>query len=200
MKKVFSKILHTWYIYAVAIVATTAVVLITTNAVNRPINEETISIFVGSCGTSNSKLYNKLLEEKPSYLRQIKINSAVYFNQDYDYLYTTFGKTESDLVIIPESKISDEVVKYYYTPLNEEYMNSKLGEVSYYTPKDMDKPYGVLIRTIGNKDNNLITYTYDKYDENYYAFLNKKSFHAGENNNVDHDTSIKFIDIIKNDK
>ena len=200
MNKVIKNILHHWYLYVLASVSTTAVVVMTTNAINRPINEETISIFVGSCGSSNTKLYNKLLEDKPSYLRQIRINSAVYFNSDFGYLYTAFGKGESDLVIIPESVIVDDVVKYYYTPLNESYMNSKLGEVTYYTPSDMDTPYGVLIRTKGDTSSNLIAYSNETHDENYYAFLNKKSFHAGENNSVDHDTSIKFIDIIKNYK
>lgn len=200
MKNVISKILHTWYIYLLAIISVVAIVLISTNSINRPINEETMSIFVASCQSSNGKLYNKLLNEKPDYLRQIKINSAVYFGNDYDYLYSTFGKTECDLVIIPESKIADEAVKYYYTPLNEEYMNSKLGEVGYYTPKDMDKPFGVLIRSTGEEGNNLITYSTEGHDENYYAFLNRKSFHAGENNKVEHDTSIKFIDIIMNNK
>ena len=200
MKRIIKNILHHWYLYVFASVSTTAVVVMTTNAINRPINEETISIFVGSCGSSNTKLYNKLLEDKPSYLRQIRINSAVYFNSDFGYLYTAFGKGESDLVIIPESVIVDDVVKYYYTPLNESYMNSKLGEVTYYTPSDMDTPYGVLIRTKGDTSSNLIAYSNETHDENYYAFLYKKSFHAGENNKVEHDTAIKFIETIKNYK
>lgn len=197
IKNVFHNVIKNWYLYLIAIIASTLCMVLLTNFINKPRNEETISLFVASTSLKSGTLNQELSKNKPSYLREIDTHMAVYYDSDFDYLYTSLGKEVCDLIILPESKLFDNVITYYYCELDTEYVSSYIDSPQYYISSEESKPYGIKIREKGDISNTIIDFSKETYDEDYYAFFYKKSLHAGKNNLTAWNTSMEFVKIIK---
>lgn len=194
MKKIKSNISKFWYLYLVCLVVFPFISIYVVDVINKPRNEETISIFIGSCSSDSKELVNKLNENKPSYLREINVRNYVYYEDSFPSLYNSFGKNESDLIILPESKILDDTCMYYYAKLDE----SLFPNESFYFAGEDKACYGLLLHKKETNNDDLITYKDDDHDENYYAFFNKNSLHIGLVNGSNWNTALDFYNIIKN--
>ncbi len=180
-----------WPIYVLAAIAMPIISYAIVEQIQKPKNEETISIFVGSCSADARYLKEKLNNNKPPYLLEINLYSYSYVDSTFSTYYQANGKMEVDLVILPESKIDDSSLITYYSPLDESHFSS-----DDYLSKDSQTHFGILIRTKGEM-NSLLTFADDSHDENYYAFFGKSSKHGGSITNSQYETSLNFISLIK---
>ena len=180
-----------WPIYVAAAIAMPVLSYVIVEQIQKPKNEETISIFVGSCNADARYLKEKLNSNKPSYLLEINLYSYSYVDSTFSTYYQANGKMDVDLVILPESKIDDASLITYYSPLDESHFST-----NDYLSKDSKTHFGILVREKGEA-NSLLTFSDDSHDENYYAFFGKSSKHGGSITNSQYDTSLIFISLIK---
>ena len=180
-----------WPVYVLAVIALPILSYAIVEQIQKPKNEETISIFVGSCNADARYLKERLSSNKPPYLLEINLYSYSYVDSTFSTYYQANGKMDVDLVILPESKIDDASLITYYSPLDESHLSS-----SDYLSKDSKTHFGILIRSKGEA-NSLLTFSDDSHDENYYAFFGKSSKHGGAITNSQFDTSLQFISLIK---
>ena len=180
-----------WPIYVAAAIAMPFLSYVVVEQIQKPKNEETISIFVASCSADARYLKEKLNDNKPSYLLEINLYSYSYTEATFNTYYQANGKMDVDLVILPESKIDDTSLITYYSPLDESHYSS-----SDYLSKDSQTHFGILVREKG-ETNTLLTFVDETNDENYYAFFGKSSKHGGSITSSQYDTSLQFISLIK---
>ena len=180
-----------WPVYVLAVIALPILSYAIVEQIQKPKNEETISIFVGSCNADARYLKERLSNNKPPYLLEVNLYSYSYVDSTFNTYYQANGKMDVDLVILPESKIDDASLITYYRPLDESHLSS-----SDYLSKDSKTHFGILIRSKGEA-NSLLTFSDDSHDENYYAFFGKSSKHGGSITNSQFDTSLQFISLIK---
>lgn len=191
MKTLRSNLHKWWYLYLISLILLPFLSWYLAHTINLPRNEETFSVFVASCGTSTSALRAAFKKKKPSYIRETTIRSYVYFDHSFQQYYSISGKNASDVVILPESKIVDETVIYYYEKLDFLFPISE--QETYFVPEDMSSPYGLRIHTKGKTSNNLIAYNDDTHNEDYYIFFKKGSSHLKE----PYKTIAIFLDILR---
>ena len=199
MKKAFKIFIHNWYAYLLSLIAFTFILNYVVDFIDMPRNEETFTIFVASQEYELPKLAEKLAENKPSYLRQLvvastNINDEVHYNKTF----LVYGMDNSDVVILPKSKIDDTKVMRYYASFTDEYISTYIESSSYYVCEEDNRNYGMLVHSVGQDNNDLITYSTEEFDEDYYAFFIKKSKHIGELNHTDYVTAFTYVNIIKN--
>lgn len=162
--------------------------------IQKPKNEETISIFIGSISSDASAAKKMLNENKPDYLLEINIYSYSYLESAFATYYSASGKEGADLIILPESKIVDVTVFSYYSPLDEAHSSS-----DDYVIEDNGKHYGKLLRKKG-EDFSWLSLSDESHDENFYAFFGKGSLHAGSVNGNGRETSFFFLSLLQNKK
>lgn len=178
-----------WYLYVFLPLLGVVFLCYSTYLVNKPRGIETISIFIGSLSTSSASLRETLEENQPSYLREIAIRSYDYNDSNFSSCYSNFGRSDADIIILPESKLNEETIMYYYAKLDE----SKINASKFYYPGTSSSPYGFLIHSNEKINNSLIEYSNGKYNEDYYAFFNKNSLHLGK----EVDTCMRFVSLTK---
>ncbi|HAS56627.1 MAG TPA: hypothetical protein DD377_02755 [Firmicutes bacterium] len=193
MKKIKANVIKFWYLYLICLIIFPLLSSYVVELINKPRNEETISIFIGSCSSSSKELVDKLSQKKPSYLREINVRNYVYYGEDFSYFYSSFGKSEADLIILPESKINNETCAYYYAKLDPALFPNE----SFYFINENKECYGLLLHKKEEENSSLISYKDDTHDENYYAFFNRNSLHIGALNDSNWDTALSFYNIIK---
>lgn len=178
MKTLRNNLHKWWYLYLISLVLLPFLSWYLVHTINLPRNEETFSVFIASCDTSTSALRFAFEKKKPSYLRETTIRSYVYFENSFQQYYSISGKNGSDVVILPESKIVSETVIYYYEKLDSLFPIAE--KETYFIPKGMSSPYGIRIHSKEEKENNLIAYSDDTHNEDYYIFFKKGSCHLKE--------------------
>lgn len=172
MRKFFRKVKEWWYLYLIALVAMPLLSCYVTDLINTPRNEETISVFLASCGNDADRVRKALAEKKPPYLREINVRSYDYSDNMYSYYFGLYATENIDIVVLPISVVYSETVLSYYAPWPFE---SNEGE--FYTPEGAKTPYGKKIRSKGDKSKNLLTYSDEKRDEDYFVFFGRDSIH-----------------------
>lgn len=191
MKKLRSNFQKWWYLYLVSLLLLPFLSWYLLHFVNLPRNEETFSVFIASCGTSVNSLYKAFNEKKPDYLRETKIRSYLYYEKSFDEYYSISGKNASDVIILPESKVADETVLYYYEKLDN--LFPVVEEETYFVPKDETSPYGLRIHSKEDTSSPLIAYSDETHNEDYYVFFKKGSYHLKE----PYKTISVFLDVLK---
>ena len=199
MKKILYLILRQWYLYLASAVALFLVIDYALTLINKPINEETMTIFVASESYDLKHLKEALDKEKPSYLREINFIGVKSNTSTFDDRFKVYGTDNSDIIILPKSKIDDSTVMRYYASFSEEYISNFISEPSFYVVEEDQRNYGILVHQKG-EENSLITYKSEEFDDDYYAFFIKNSVHIGELNNSSFTTAFNFVNIIKNEK
>ena len=198
MKRFFALFIHHWFIYLATLLIGVFAINYSLDLINKPRNEETITIFIASSENGSSTLLRKKLNnEKPDYLREINIFTIKQDSNDFHRFFLIYGVDNSDIVILPKNKIEDEYVTSYYASFDTQYIEQYISVSEYYKSDVTNKTYGVKIHSIG-EDNNLISYRNNDFDDDYYAFFIKKSKHIGELNNSKYTTAFTFINVIKN--
>ena len=116
----------------------------------------------------------------------------------YDERFRVYGTDNSDIVILPKSKINDATVMRYYASFSEEFISTYIDNPSFYEVEDDNRLYGILVHQAG-EENYLIDYKSEEYDDDYYAFFVKNSVHIGKLNHSSFVTALNFVDIIANE-
>jgi hypothetical protein len=194
--KALRSIFKYWYLYVVTAVMGSFVINYTTRLINMPRNEETITIFVASISDSAPNLKPALEKAKPDYLREINIVTVKYNGYNFDSKYTAYGKGDADIIILPKSKINDSTLLTYYQPFQENFIDDYIETSGYYNHPQSQKSYGICVHTKGQNNNDLITYSDNSFDDDYYAFFAQGSKHIGELNDVKWTTAFSFVNII----
>ena len=94
MKKIKANVIKFWYLYLICLIIFPLLSSYAVELINKPRNEETISIFIGSCSSSSKELVDKLSQKKPSYLREINVRNYVYYGEDFSYFFVHLAKAK----------------------------------------------------------------------------------------------------------
>lgn len=184
---------HIW-VYVLICAACTLSTIYIANLINKPRNEETISILVATYDEKCDEFKKEVNARKPDYLREIQFNTYSLLNRDFDNYYLNLAYGLCDIAILPESKINDEKVKDYYAIFSDEIKGQYFNNKEFYSLDNND--YGVLIHKKGTTDNNLLKYYLDEQtDENYFLFFFWKSKHIGSLNDSSYYTAFELMQV-----
>ena len=184
---------HIW-VYVLFCLASVFLSIYVIDLINKPRNEETISILVASYDDKCETFKTEVDKRRPRYLREIQYNTYSLLDDSFENYYLNLAYGLSDIVILPESKVNDSKVLDYYAIFNDEIKTKYFNNKEFYTLDDKD--YGVLIHKKGTEDNNLLKYYLDeKSDENYYLFFYWKSKHIGSLNNTTYNTAFELMQV-----
>ena len=172
-KKSFS---YTWYLYLLAIVIPSLVFPFSYSFMHRPKEYETLSIFLPCDLKENATniLYNDL---KSLEIRKAEI---VNYNPNYsdvafDQKLSVVGYNRCDLIVLPKDRCDGVGIFTVTLELNEEVKNlCKIESENLYLFEE--KPYGVELK----KDSPIAKLGEFNESQEYYVFLNAKSFNIGD--------------------
>ena len=184
---------HIWA-YALFCVACSLLSIYVIDLINKPRNEQTISILVASYDDKCEEFREEVDKRRPDYLREIQYNTYSLLDKNFESYYSNLAYGLCDIVILPESRVKDEKVQDYYAIFTDEVKTQYFPNKEFYTLEN--KEYGVLIHKKGLEDNNLIKYCLDENtDENYYMFFYWKSKHIGSLNNKEYTTAFDLMQV-----
>ena len=184
---------HIW-VYAIFCLTFSLLSIYIVNLINKPRNQETISIFVASYDYKCEVFRKEVDKNRPDYLREIEFHTYSLLDNNFDDYYLSLAYGLCDIAIVPESKVNDSKVQDYYAILSDEIINKYYTDNEFYTLDEKD--YGVLIHKKGLNDNNLLKYSLsEEMDENYYLFFFWKSKHIGSLNNTTYETAFKLMQV-----
>lgn len=192
MNKILLALKKHWYVYLLAIIVATSLSIYWCNFVTRPVDEQTITLFIGSYSLDKEALSNKLNEVKPDYLKEINIVSVKTGSSDFGYYFVNNGLNKADIFVLPESYVTEDMMNKQFATLNSSYLTT------YFEYESDSSNHGINIHKVGQEDKEIFTFTEEgKTDENYYLFFRTNSIHIGEMSNSNFDTAIKFAKVIK---
>ena len=184
---------HIW-VYALFCAACSLLTIYVVNLINKPRNEETISILVASYDDKCEEFRKEVYSRKPDYLREIQFNTYSLLDSSFENYYSSLAYGLCDIVILPESRVNESKVQDYYAIFTDEIKTQYFNSKEFYTLDGKD--YGVLIHKKGAEDNNLLTYSLNEQtDENYYLFFYWKSKHIGFLNNTTYYTAFELMQV-----
>lgn len=190
MKQVLKRVLKKWYIYVVGVILASVVSVYFVHFVSMPRNEATISIFLTSNNETKKKVFDILDDVKPSYLKEIDITNVEANNTEFGYYFAQKGLNKADIFVLPESKLTDEMLSKQFATLDQEYLST------YFTYTSEQTNHGILLHE-KDKEDTLFNLK-EELEENYYIFFRKNSIHCGMLNNSNFDTSIIFTKALLN--
>lgn len=140
--------------------------------------EEKISVFIGSRSPSFEK-YNELNEARPAYVRALEINVHMVTEPNFPTFLSVFGHGEADILILPESKLPDELPGALYAEISEE-CRSLLPHLGVFERDG--KVYGLRVHDKETHDSliSCLDYGEGETEENYYLLFNRNSLHLGD--------------------
>lgn len=165
------KLLSKWYLFAVWALISVFFWVWVANLLTKPSAEEKVGVFVCSESCDREQLINKLQSACPEYVLQLDFKWVAPSDGMFPVYYDSFAVYESDLIILPEYKLTEISYVDFYG-FSEDVAKSLFGATELYKAEN-GCAYGVKIDTLkclgeqgGNAD--------------YYAFFNKNSLHLGE--------------------
>lgn len=143
--------------------------------------EEKVSVFIGSYSVSYDKA-DYLNETRPEYLKVVQVNAYSLDVGMFPTYLNVFGYVESDILILPEFCISEEICTNYYAEIFEEYQNvfKDLGcNLGFYGESNV---YGIKIHDKESGESLIkgIDYGEGENEEDYYLLFNKRSLHLSD--------------------
>ena len=171
-------IVHTWYLYPIAVIIITLLLIWGFGAYHQPSAHQTISIFIG-CNVRNNKFINPIQEHyERDKLRQINVNYAM----PTDALYPQKLKihlSQSDILILPKATV--DVYKSHYEEYFIEFSASTKEQFfkdgyQYYDQEGHD--FGIMFRKqdMDNPYDQYMTF----YNDDYYLVITKASTNTGK--------------------
>ena len=176
-KKSFS---YTWYLYLIAIVVPAVLFPLSYSFMHRAKQHEVLSLFI-PVSLKTEKAEDILFEK----FKDLGIRNAEIINVESNDNTVEFVKKLSvvaynrcDIMIIPEVELKNVGIETASLELSSEVKQlCSISDETIYTYENVD--YGVKI-----PENTPISEFADlRNDENYYAFINKKSWNIGEYSN-----------------
>ena len=159
---------HIW-VYILFCVGCSLLSVYVVDLVDKPRNEETISILVASYDSECQEFKEKVNARKPKYLREIQYNTYSVLDSNFERYYSSLAYGLCDIVILPESQINVSKALDYYAIFDDEIKNQYFPDKEFYSVEDND--YGVLIHKKGEENKLLTYYLSNEDDENYYLFF-----------------------------
>lgn len=198
IKRFFSNIGRHIWVYILFGVGCSLLSIYIIDLIDKPRNEETISILVASYDDKCQNFRDEVDKLRPDYLREIQYNTYSLLNENFDKYYSNLAYGLSDIVILPESQIVESKVKDYYAIFTDEIKTTYFNNKEYYSLDNND--YGILIHKKGEQGDNLITYSLtSETDENYYIFFYWKSIHIGSLNETTYSTAFELMQVFNNE-
>lgn len=163
--------------------------------------EEKVSVFIGSYSAAFEKS-EELNADKPEYLKVVEVNAYSVKDNMFATFLSVFGYEVGDILILPESCLSEEGCAGYYAEISDAYKAHFEGlgaDLGYYN-STAGKTYGIKIHDKESKESliDCIEYGEGEDEENYYLLFNKKSVHlsdlSDENNKSEMDGAIKIAE------
>lgn len=160
-------------------------------------DEEQISVFIAANGVDADKVQAKLDGAKPDYLYNVKLTYCTTLKNEtiYNVNWMEAATLNTDIYVLPLSKLSDEMCKAYFIPLTREFVSDSFGDRDIYVSSDAI--YGVKLydaaTNIGGSDD-AITYAADNENENedYFLFFGKHCVHLGDLTGSRYDGAIRL--------
>lgn len=140
--------------------------------------EEKVSVFIGSNGTSFTKV-EQLNAGRPEYLKRVEVNVYSINSPSFDTALRVIGYRNSDIVILPEKYLSDEICREYFATISDTY-KEKFENLGYYSVAG--RAYAIKIH---DKQTHLsaidcIDCGEGDGEENYYLLFSNKSLHLSD--------------------
>ena len=186
-----------WKYYLLGILVSFVVSLITITTSSAPTRKEKISIFL-SCYKTDYTFNDYIESIKPDYLEIIEVRSIHKNDLYYGTIIKGMRKTV-DLFIVPESKI-DYIITKNCLELTDNMIDDLTdNNYDYYSVDGIN--YGLKIY---NKDNHqgiledIVYFDSGELEEDYYLFINNKSYHMGDYNNSKYDGLVNVLKEILN--
>lgn len=185
MKKKNSFLKHLsnyWIFHLLWIIFSVSAVLFEFNLIRKPKANEKIDFFVGALVKDEKEFSALLRNNQPKYLKKFRHR---YVNPESTLFYQTFytyGTTDADMYVIPETNLNNINTKDYFYALDEircEELFKK--ELSFYVAENGNN-YGIKIDSP----------MFEETSDNIYVLFSKKSPHLGglKNTNLDGDITI----------
>lgn len=179
MKKFLSHFASRWYFYILIAVVAVLIWTFVIDGATAPAREEKVELFL-TCYSLKSELNDLANDNRPEYLRQVKIGA---FNENetfYGAYFNSYGSV-ADIVTLSQKFCDMTQCSKYFQPLDEDYIESRLGDIAFYYYEG--KAYGIRIYGKDDKQgmaSEYIGYTADNAEpQDYYLFFNKDSMHLG---------------------
>ena len=173
-KKSFS---YTWYLYLLAIVFPAILFPLSYSFMHRPKQYETLSLFLPvtlKSETADDELFKDLehLEIRKAEIINVESNENEY---EFSKKLSVVAYNRCDIMIIAEDKLDKIGIETASLELNSEIKElCNVDSENIYKYEDVE--YGIQIP----KTTPLTKFGELKEDQNYYAFLNSKSWNIGE--------------------
>lgn len=140
--------------------------------------EEKVSIFIASY----SQYYDmpeRLQEEKPEYLKRVEVKACSLNDGMIHTFLDIFGYETGDILILPESLVSEESCYAYYAEFSSAYQQT-FPNLGFY--ESNGRIYGVKIHDKERGESLIGGIDFGKEDkeEDYYLLFNRKSLHLSD--------------------
>lgn len=164
-----------------------------------PLNEK-ITIFIGAYGVDEN-MNTEILENLQG-IREVEIHCEDPKGDMFPLLLQTRGIINTDIIILPESAINDEILPMWFREIDETVLREYLPDMDYDYYETGVKKYGLLAYDAEKK----LTYLFpdiifaseNTEEENFYLFLNKESVNLGKLNinekaNQEDDAALRLL-------
>ena len=183
MRNILTILASKWYLLVAWLLFSVIIWSVIFTAVYEPRKEEKISIFVGTYYCDPIGMGNQLSHSLPHGIKKVSVQ---WFSNDdmlFGLYFATYGTLYSDIIILQESMITDEMCKTYFQALPNEYV-------------DYRSTYAVDDAVYGIKISSTCPYIQASNGESLYLFFNKKSEHIYSINRKGTDGAIELAEIV----
>lgn len=141
---------------------------------------EKVCVFIGS----NSEYFKaenleQLETVKPDYVKKIDVTPYSLDDSMFQTYFSIFGCDSGDIIIIPESKVNDQLCISYFSGIST-YYQENLQNLGFYQAEGI--VFGLKIHDKETHQSliSCIDYGSGDKEENYYLFFNKNSLHISD--------------------
>lgn len=183
MKNILTVLASKWYFLVAWLLLSSIIWSIIFVAVYEPRKEEKISIFVGAYYCDSISMKNKLNNDLPDSIKKVSVQWFSINDMFFKSYFATYGTLYSDIIILQESAITNEMCEMYFQALPKEYVRDRSSYVVNSTIYGIEMPI-------------TCPYIQSSNGEKIYLFFNKKSEHIYSVNEKGTDAAIALSEIV----
>ena len=189
MKSFFSRLLKRWYAYIIAIFFGTTLSCLYVDVTGQHRAEETITFFVSTYSTDDSKARAALTKDAPSYLKEVNLVNIPLSESNWEYYFVNRGLNHADVFVLPESRLTSAMLTEQFALLKPEVLSS------YFSYEAEETGHGIYLHHKGeNKPSPFLFTSEERKDENFYVLFRKNSIHIGGlYAKSSHDTALTMV-------
>lgn len=188
MKKFLNKIGKNFWAYVAWLVVVIVIWIWVFELITRISPKDKVTVFFGTYSEEFEKT-DVLIENRPDYLKTVEVFAFMPTQIYFDVFLQVHGYEESDIIILPESRLSKDKCADYYAEISIPYQN-QFENLGFFTVGE--KVYGIKIHDKDSHESAIDCLDFGEgrktegedgevYDpeENYYLLFNKNSYHLG---------------------